>query len=295
MFLVKLKNKILVFKKEIIIDHDKLSTLLFKINQNVFNNIYLDKKLKNYISDLDKKIHDKKFQEKSLDDLENALTIKLNKELINYTNNKKFVESVINQLDYIKTNVKIEKIDQYELSNLFEGFINKFRLDFETVKGRFINEMTYIIISKHMEEIENVKTDYEQIYHQELMKVIHTMISQMLAYKFEYKNSHKELLIELVNCIIILHLDSITNERSETLLYHIMCDYFLNLSSQHLLMDVKKDLFLKIVYETYEKHDKNLKNQIKPIMLTYDESIKDDEKKAITDEVVKRIIMERHK
>jgi len=294
LFLSKLKNKILVLKNEVFDIHNKLANFFFNVINNIYNNIYLDKKLKIYLDELNKKIHNKNFQEKSLNELENTLGIKLNKELINFSNNKKFVESVINQLDFIKTNIKINDYNQYEISNLFEGFVNKFKLDFETVKGRYISEMIEKIIKHHYKDIENIKNDYENEYHNELMKIIQVTLTQLLSNKYTFMNKHKDLLIELSKCNIILHLDSLTNERSETLIYHIMNDYFMNLPPQYFLNPMKKDIFMKIIKETYEKHSDNLKNKIKPIMLTYDESIKDDEKKIITDEVIKKIIMNRN-
>jgi hypothetical protein len=290
-FLRKLKNKINEVKINVLKEHTGLMNLLFLVVENTFNNKYFDKNMKKYIDELEKNMKNVEYQKEYLNVLAKNFGVKLDQNLVSFESNEKFVETVNRQLMWFKDNIKIPDVDQYAFSQIINMLCDKTTLKFKNLKGCFNDHMLEKVLLIHNDEIEKIKKEYNDEYHQELLKVIQMGLTQIFTVKFEFQNSHKEIIINLLQESLVLHVDSISHASNETLIYHIMTDYFLGLDRNLFTSNQQKNIFIKVIKETFEKHTDNLKNKLKPTILTYDDDITEFEKQ----EIVKQIVLGQHK
>lgn len=290
-FLRKLKNKINGVKINVLEEHTGLMKLLFLVIDNTFNNKYFDKKMKKYIDELEKNMKSIEYQKEYLNILAKNIGVKLDLNLISFDSHEKFTETVNRQLMWFKDNIKVPGVDQYVFSQFINMLCDKTTLKFKNLKGHFNDRMLEKVLLIHHDQIEKIKEEYNDEYHQELLKVIQMGLTQIFTVKFEFQNTHKEIIISLLQESLVLHVDSISHASNETLIYHIMTDYFLGLNHNVFTANQRKDIFIKIIKETFDKHTDNLKNKLKPTILTYDDDMTETEKQ----EIIKQIVLSNHK
>jgi hypothetical protein len=290
-FLRKLKNKINGVKINVLEEHTGLMKLLFLVIDNTFNNKYFDKKMKKYIDELEKNMKSIEYQKEYLNILAKNIGVKLDLNLISFDSHEKFTETVNRQLMWFKDNIKVPGVDQYAFSQVINMLCDKTTLKFKNLKGHFNDHMLEKVLLIHHDQIEKIKEEYNDEYHQELLKVIQMGLTQIFTVKFEFQNTHKEIIISLLQESLVLHVDSISHASNETLIYHIMTDYFLGLNHNVFTANQRKDIFIKIIKETFDKHTDNLKNKLKPTILTYDDDMTETEKQ----EIIKQIVLSNHK